>query len=147
MDKNTACVRFVPTIDPADPYKLTDEERDIIQKLHHSFTGSEKLRKHMKCLFRYGCMYNVCNSNLLFHASMPLNEDGSLKEVDILGKKYKGKALLSRAGELIRTAYFAENDNEEKVFALDYVWYLWCGKNSPAFDKSKNGHIRTLFPN
>ena len=119
-----------PTIDPADPYKLTDEERDIIQKLHHSFTGSEKLRKHMKCLFRYGCMYNVCNSNLLFHASMPLNEDGSLKEVDILGKKYKGKALLSRAGELIRTAYFAENDNEEKVFALDYVWYYGVEKFS-----------------
>ena len=107
-----------PTIDPADPYKLTDEERDIVQKLHHSFTGSEKLRKHMKCLFRYGCMYNVCNSNLLFHASMPLNEDGSLKEVDILGKKYKGKALLSRVGELIRTAYFAENDNEEKALLL-----------------------------
>ena len=134
-----------PTIDPADPYKLTDEERDIVQKLHHSFTGSEKLRKHMKCLFRYGCMYNVCNSNLLFHASMPLNEDGSLKEVDILGKKYKGKALLSRVGELIRTAYFAENDNEEKAFALDYVWYLWCGKNSPAFDKSKMATFERYF--
>lgn len=99
----------------------------------------------MKCLFRYGCMYNVCNSNLLFHASMPLNEDGSLKEVDILGKKYKGKALLSRVGELIRTAYFAENDNEEKAFALDYVWYLWCGKNSPAFDKSKMATFERYF--
>ena len=118
-----------PTIDPADPYKLTEEEQDIVLKLHNSFTGSEKLRKHMKCLFRYGCMYNVCNSNLLFHASMPLNEDGTLKEIDILGKKYKGESLLKRVGQLIRTAYFAENDNEEKSFALDYVWYLWCGKD------------------
>lgn len=55
--------------------------------------------------FRYGCMYNVCNSNLLFHASMPMNADGTLKEVDILGKKYKGEALLKRVGQLIRTAY------------------------------------------
>lgn len=98
----------------------------------------------MKCLFRYGCMYNVCNSNLLFHASMPLNEDGSLKEVDILGKKYKGKALLSRVGELIRTAYFAENDNEEKAFALDYVWYLWCGKILQHLIKVKWPHSNAI---
>ena len=134
-----------PTIDPADPYKLTEEEQDIVLKLHNSFTGSEKLRKHMKCLFRYGCMYNVCNSNLLFHASMPLNEDGTLKEINILGKKYKGESLLKRVGQLIRTAYFAENDNEEKSFALDYVWYLWCGKDSPAFDKSKMATFERYF--
>ena len=134
-----------PTIDPADPYKLTEEEQEIITKLHHSFTRSEKLRKHMKCLFRYGCMYNVCNSNLLFHASMPLNEDGTLKEIEILGKKYKGKDLLNRVGQLIRTAYFADNDNEEKPFAMDYIWYLWCGKNSPAFDKSKMATFERYF--
>ncbi len=134
-----------PTVNPEDPYTLTEEEKDIVLKLHNSFTGSEKLRKHMKCLFRYGCMYNVCNSNLLFHASMPLNEDGTLKEVDILGKKYKGKGLLKRVGQLIRTAYFSENDNEEKNFALDYVWYLWCGKDSPAFDKSKMATFERYF--
>ncbi len=136
---------FFPTIDPADPYRLSDEEKDIVQKLHNSFIGSEKLRKHMKCLFRYGSMYNVCNSNLLFHASMPLNADGSLKEVEILGKGYKGEALLKRVEQLIRTAYFAENDHEEKAFALDYVWYLWCGKDSPAFDKSKMATFERYF--
>ena len=134
-----------PTIDPENPYKLSDEEKDIVQKLHNSFTRSEKLRKHMKCLFQYGCMYTVCNSNLLFHASMPLNEDGSLKEINILGKKYKGESLLKRIGQLIRTAYFAENENEEKNFAIDYVWYLWCGKNSPAFDKSKMATFERYF--
>ena len=118
---------FFPTVDPADPYKLSEEEAEIVQKLHYSFTRSEKLRKHMKCLFRYGCMFNVCNSNLLFHASMPLNEDGTLKEVDILGRKYKGKELL------------------EKAFALDYIWYLWCGKDSPAFDKSKMATFERYF--
>ena len=134
-----------PTIDPADPYRLTDEEKEIVSKLHYSFVSSEKLKKHMKCLFRYGCMYNVCNSNLLFHASMPLNADGTLKEVDILGEKFKGKNLLDRVGQLIRTAYFAENDNPEKAFAVDFVWYLWCGKNSPAFDKSKMATFERYF--
>ncbi len=134
-----------PTIDPADPYRLTDEEKEIVSKLHYSFVSSEKLKKHMKCLFRYGCMYNVCNSNLLFHASMPLNADGTLKEVDILGEKFKGKNLLDRVGQLIRTAYFAENDNPEKAFAIDFVWYLWCGKNSPAFDKSKMATFERYF--
>ena len=136
---------LMPTVNPADPYKLTPEEEDVINKLHDSFTRSEKLRKHMKCLFRYGCMYNVCNSNLLFHASMPLNEDGSLKEVCIGDRKYKGKELLNKVGQLIRTAYFADKDNEEKDFAVDYVWYLWCGKNSPAFDKSKMATFERYF--
>ena len=136
---------FFPTVDPADPYRLSDEERDIVEKLHKSFTGSEKLRKHMKCLFRYGCMYSVCNSNLLFHASMPLNADGTLKEIEILGKTYKGQSLLKRVGQLIRTAYFDESDSEEKAFALDYVWYLWCGKDSPAFDKDKMATFERYF--
>lgn len=136
---------YFPTVDPANPYKLTEEEQEIVTKLHHSFTSSEKLRKHMKCLFRYGCMYNVCNSNLLYHASMPLNEDGSLKEVDIAGKRYKGKALLERVGQLIRQAYFDDNESKEKAFALDYVWYLWCGKDSPAFDKSKMATFERYF--
>ncbi len=136
---------FFPTVDPADPYRLSDEERDIVEKLHKSFTGSEKLRKHMKCLFRYGCMYSVCNSNLLFHASMPLNADGTLKEIEILGKTYKGQSLLKRVGQLIRTAYFDESDSDEKAFALDYVWYLWCGKDSPAFDKDKMATFERYF--
>ena len=136
---------YFPTVDPEHPYRLTEEEREVVNKLHQSFTRSEKLRTHMKCLFRYGCMYNVCNSNLLFHASMPLNADGTLKEIEILGKKYKGKALLNRVGQLVRTAYFADADNPEKAFALDYVWYLWCGKDSPAFDKSKMATFERYF--
>lgn len=134
-----------PTIDPDDPYRLSDEEQEVVNKLHRSFMHSEKLRKHIKCIFRYGCMYNVCNSNLLFHASMPLNQDGSLKEIEILGKKFKGKELLNRIGQLVRTAYFADPSNKEKDFALDYIWYLWCGRNSPVFDKSKMATFERYF--
>lgn len=136
---------FFPTVCPDDPYRLTPEEKAVVAKLHESFTRSEKLRRHIKCIFRYGCMYNVCNSNLLFHASMPLNEDGTLREVGILGKKYKGKELLNRVGQLVRTAYFAEKTSPEKSFAVDYMWYLWCGRNSPAFDKSKMATFERYF--
>ena len=134
-----------PTINPDDPYKLTEEEQEIVNKLHRSFVGSEKLRKHIRHIFRNGCMYTVTNSNLLFHASIPLNEDGSLREIDIQGKKYKGKALLEKIGHLIRTAYFMEGNSEEKKFAMDYVWYLWCGKDSPAFDKAKMATFERYF--
>ena len=136
---------FFPTVDPADPYRLTAEEEAVVSKLHDSFTRSEKLRRHIKCIFRYGCMYNICNSNLLFHASMPLNEDGSLKEVDILGRRHKGRDLLNRVGQLVRTAYFADKSEPEKDFAVDYIWYLWCGKDSPAFDKSKMATFERYF--
>ena len=54
-----------------------------MQKLHHSFRVSEKLNKHIRTILSHGCMYNICNSNLLYHASVPLNDDGSLKEVEI----------------------------------------------------------------
>lgn len=136
---------FMPTVDPADPYRLTTEEKDIMHKLHTSFVYNEKLKKHMNCLFRYGSMYTISNSNLLFHASIPLNADGSLKEVNIAGKNYKGKLLLEEVDHLIRTAYYAENNNEERQFARDYVWYLWCGKNSPAYDKDKMATFERYF--
>ncbi|MDR1003657.1 MAG: fructose-1,6-bisphosphatase, partial [Prevotellaceae bacterium] len=135
---------FLPTVDPADPYRLTDEERRLMDKLHASFMNSEKLKKHIRCLFTYGSMYLVCNGNLLFHASMPMNEDGTFKQVGIGGHTYAGKALLDRADQLIRTAYFDE-EGAEKLFALDYVWYLWCGADSPAFDKAKMTTFERYF--
>ena len=94
-----------PTVDPKHPYKLTPEEESIVKKLHQSFTESEKLRKHMKCLFRNGCLYTIVNGNLLYHASIPLNEDGTLKEVALNGKRYKGKELMHHIGMYIRTAF------------------------------------------
>ena len=134
-----------PTVDPKNPYALTPEEQDIVTKLHNSFISSEKLQKHMACLFRNGCIYAVTNSNLLFHASVPLNADGSLKEIEIYGTKYKGKDLLHKAGNMIREAYFGPAGSAEHEFALDYVWYLWCGKNSPAFDKDKMATFERYF--
>lgn len=134
-----------PTIDPKDPYKLTEEELELVHKIHHSFVSSEKLKKHMRCLFTYGSMYLVANSNLLFHASVPLNADGTMKHVKIGKKEYWGKKLLDKVDQLIRTAYFDDDDTEEKRFAMDYIWYLWCGKDAPPFDKDKMATFERYF--
>ena len=144
-----------PTIDPTDPNKLTDEETLLMQKLHHSFRISEKLHKHIRTILSHGCMYAIHNSNLLFHASIPLNDDGSLKEVEIYpGKKYAGKDLMHNIGMLIRAAFQTNSASGElaaapeeypREYARDYFLYLWCGTDSPLFDKSKMATFERYF--
>ena len=134
-----------PTIDPVNPYRLTDEEEELVGKIHASFMNSEKLRKHMRCLYTYGGMYLVCNSNLLYHASVPLNEDGSFRHVVINGKEYWGHKLLQKTDQLIRTAYFGEEGTSRTDFAVDYMWYLWCGPDAPSFDKDKMATFERYF--
>ncbi len=135
-----------PTIDPRNPNELTEEEQKLMKQLNHSFKVSEKFRKHIALILRHGCMYAVCNGNLLFHASVPLNEDGTLKEVCIYkNKSYKGKELLHRIGMLVRTAFQNDNDKELQEYARDYFLYLWCGPQSPLFDKSKMATFERYF--
>lgn len=126
-----------PTIDPADPYRLSEEERDLMDKLTHSFRVSDKLKRHIGVFFSHGCMYGIYNSNLLYHASIPLNEDGSLKEVELMGKKYKGKELLHNMGMIMRAAFNTDTPPDVKDYARDYYLYVWSGPDSPLFDKSK----------
>ena len=134
-----------PTVDRDNPYALTDEEEQIVNQLVHSFRHSDKLKKHMKCLFKRGSMYLVCNSNLLFHASIPLNEDGTFKDVEIFGETYHGKALLDKIDTLVRLAYYGNSSMDDYAFALDYIWYLWCGKDAPPFDKEKMATFERYF--
>ena len=134
-----------PTLNSDNPNALTVEEATLLRKLHHSFSVSEKLHKHIRVMLSHGCMYAIFNSNLLFHASVPLNEDGTLKKVEIYGKEYSGKELLHHIGLLMRTAFNADSDDDEKVYAIDYFLYLWCGKNSPLFDKSKMATFERYF--
>ena len=136
-----------PTIDPAHPSEMTKEETILMQKLHHSFRVSEKLRKHIRTILSHGCMYNICNQNLLFHASIPLNSDGTLKDVEILGKQYAGKELMSYIGQLVRAAFQNDSPADLKQYAKDYFLYLWCGKDSPLFDKSKMATFERYFLN
>jgi fructose-1,6-bisphosphatase-3 len=134
-----------PTVDPNNPSSLTPEESLLMQKLHHSFRVSEKLRKHIKTILSHGCMYSICNQNLLFHASIPLNDDGTLKQVEILGHQYAGKELMSYIGQLVRAAFESDTPADLKQYAKDYFLYLWCGKDSPLFDKSKMATFERYF--
>ena len=134
-----------PTIDPKKPYELTYEEKELMDKIHFSFVNSEKLNKHMRCLYTNGSLYKVANGNLLYHASVPLTESGQFKEVTIGKDKLSGKALLDRIDQLVRTAYFAADDDCEKEFARDFMWYLWCGKDAPTFDKDKMATFERYF--
>ncbi|MBQ6746453.1 MAG: fructose-1,6-bisphosphatase [Bacteroidaceae bacterium] len=136
---------FLPTVNPADPYALTDEERDLMDKIVASFLNSEKLRKHMHCLYSNGSMFKVTNSNLLFHASIPLNADGTFKHVRIGQKEYWGKSLMLKADRMLRAAYYEYHDKQKKRDAMDYVWYLWCGADTPTFDKSKMATFERYF--
>ena len=144
-----------PTINPDNPNAFTEEEQQLMQKLHHSFRISEKLHKHIRTILSHGCMFAIHNSNLLFHASIPLNDDGSLKEVEIYpGKKYSGKELMHNIGMLIRAAFQTNSASGElasapeeypREYARDYFLYLWCGKDSPLFDKSKMATFERYF--
>ncbi|MBR3712064.1 MAG: fructose-1,6-bisphosphatase, partial [Bacteroidales bacterium] len=139
------CDHNFPTIDPADPYKLSSEEEQLMQQLYHSFTHSEKLQNHMRCIYKHGSLFLVRNNCLLYHAAIPLNEDGSFTEVNIDGKKYKGRALMERIDQLIRRAYFGPEGTDEKSKALDYMWYLWCGPDSPLYNKDKMTTFERYF--
>lgn len=127
----------LPTISPESPTMLTNAEAELVRRLRHSFRISEKLQKHVQLLFSHGCMYNICNGNLLFHASVPMNADGSLKEVELCGQSYSGRELMHRVGMYMRTAFQADTPKAERNSARDYFWYLWCGQDSPLFDKDR----------
>lgn len=129
--------KLYPTIDPADPYKLTKEESEIIEQLTKSFTASARLAKHMDCIYTHGALYLVRNNNLLYHGSVPLNEDGTFKPLIINGKSYAGKELFDRVDQLVRNAYYSEQNSASKLYGQDFIWYLWCGPVSPPFDKNR----------
>lgn len=125
-----------PTVDPADPYRLTPEEEEVMQRLEQAFTGCEKLQRHMRFFLDAGSLYKICNGNLLFHACVPLNADGSLMETEVFGETYKGRALYDVMERYVRAA-FDDADPELAKRGRDLLWYMWLGEGSPLFAKSK----------
>ncbi|MCM1110215.1 MAG: fructose-1,6-bisphosphatase [Clostridium sp.] len=128
-----------PTVDPVDPYRLTREEEALVEHLKNSFVNNEKLQKHVYCLLRHGSFYLARNNNLMFHASIPMESDGSFRQVRVAGEEYSGKRLLDRLDQLVQDACrkTTDDDPEQRRYAVDYMWYLWCGPDSPLFDKAK----------
>ena len=135
--------RYLPTINPQDPYALSQEEQELMEQLARSFRKSEKMQRHLRLLYQHGSLYLVRNGFLLYHAAIPLNEDGSFMEVDVCGQKVKGKALMQRIDYVVRQAYFGQG--KAKDDALDYMLYLWCGYGSPLYHKNKMSTFERYF--
>ena len=125
-----------PTIDPQDPFALTEEEEFVMERLERAFLHSEKLQSHMRFLLNKGSLYKVYNNNLLYHGCVPLNEDGTFKVVNIYGKEYSGKSLYEVLESYVRKG-FRSIDKAEKERGKDILWYIWLSENSPLYGKDK----------
>lgn len=125
-----------PTIDPKNPLRLTPREEELMYTLTHSFTNSALLAKHIRFMYNNGGMYKISNNNLLFHGCIPMEEDGSFTQVELDGKKLAGREYLDAIEAKIRNAFYAPAGSAPQRDAGDYMWYLWCGKDSPLFGKS-----------
>ncbi len=133
-----------PTIDPKDPYALTEEEEEIMDRLEKAFVNCEKLQRHMRFLLAKGGLYKVYNDNLLYHGCVPLAEDGSLKETDVYGKKYRGRELYDALDAYVRKGFFAL-DKKEREDGKDIMWYIWLHPDSPLFGKNKMATFERYF--
>lgn len=134
-----------PTIDPNDPYRLTESEKELMRSLRSSFIHSEKLQRHIRFLYAKGSMYLVCNNNLLYHGCIPMNADGEFAAYEIYGKKVSGKELLDHAEQIARIGYFGTVHSPEKRYGQDFLWYLWCGSGSPVYGKNKMTSFERYF--
>ena len=133
-----------PTIDPNDPYSLTEEEEQVVDRLRDAFRHSEKLQRHVKFLFSKGGLYKVHNSNLLYHGCVPMDEEGNFNKVNVYGKEYAGKELYDVLDSYARKGYYSQ-DKKEKQKGQDIIWYIWAGPNSPVFGKDKMTTFERYF--
>ena len=134
---------YLPTLCADDPYRLSQEEQDLMNQLTRSFRKSEKMQKHLRMFYRHGSLHLVRNGFLLYHAAIPLNDDGSFREVDVCGVRCSGRRLMERNDEIVRLAYYGSG--QEQRDAIDYMLYLWEGENSPLYDKDKMTTFERYF--
>lgn len=130
LDKN------FPTIDPKDPYRLSEAETLVMERLERAFVRCEKLQRHVRFMYSKGGMYKIYNGNLLYHGCVPMDEDGTLRKVKVFEEEYSGKALYDILEYHARRGYYAK-DAKERQTGQDVLWYIWNGPGSPVFGKDK----------
>ena len=133
-----------PTVDPKDPYALTPEEAEVMERLQSAFLKCEKLQRHVRFLYTNGSLYKVFNGNLLYHGCVPLNNDGTFRKVRIFGKDYSGRALYDILEVYARKGYYSM-DKEEKKKGRNILWYIWKNKNSPVYGKDRMTTFERYF--
>lgn len=133
-----------PTLDPKDVYKLSEEEAEIVERLCESFKHSQRLHEHMQFIYQKGEVYTIFNSNLLFHACIPMKKDGNFRKIEFLGQKVSGKKYFDLVNETIKEIYYNKEEREE---LSDIMWFLWISSDSPFFGKDKMATFETYFIN
>lgn len=133
-----------PTIDPTDPYRLSEEEQQVMDRLQSAFVQCEKLQRHVAFLYSKGGMYKVFNGNLLYHGCVPMNDDGSFAKVKVLDKEYSGKALYDVLELHARRGFYAK-DPKDRQIGQDILWYIWEGPGSPVFGKNRMTTFERYF--
>ena len=135
---------YFPTIDEscteADVYVLTDKEQEIIEDLRSYFTESTVLRRHVDYLYQKGNLYTCCNGNLLFHGCVPLNEDGTFRTIRFEGREYRGRGWFDFCEQRAREAWLHGTPR-----ALDFMYFLWCGRLSPTSGREFKTFERALI--
>ena len=126
-----------PTVDRSDPYRLSAEEEEVINQLTASFEHSEKLQKHIRFLYSKGGLYKVFNGNALFHGCIPMTEEGELMKFYLNGQELSGRTLMDYAEAVARQGYYAKPGSPERTAGQDFLWFLWCGRNSPTFGRDR----------
>lgn len=134
-----------PTVNPEDPYALSPEEEQVMERLRQAFLKCDKLQKHVRFLFSHGGLYKVYNSNLLYHGCMPMDEDGNFNALTIDGERYSGKALYDILDQYARKGYYSKHNPAEMQRGQDMIWYIWEGPNSPVFGKDKMATFERYF--
>ncbi|MBQ0040910.1 MAG: fructose-1,6-bisphosphatase [Clostridiales bacterium] len=134
-----------PTIDPANPYQLTEDEEEVMVALEASIINGSKLQRHIEYMFSHGAMFKVNNGNLFYHGSIPMNEDGSFKTVEIDGGRYSGATYMQKLDELVREARYNPRQGQTRAEAASIMWYLWLSEDSPLFGKDKMTTFERYF--
>ena len=136
---------FLPTLDEKKPFELSKEEAEILDGLVNAYKASKTLQEQVKYIYSHGHIYKCATNNLLFHGAIPMTEDGEFNPFTIDGKQYAGRALMDKCNDMMKEAYFGKKGTKKNNDAVDFMWYLWCGKFSPAFGKHKIATLENYF--
>jgi fructose-1,6-bisphosphatase III len=124
----------LPTLDPADPYRLSQDEAGCLERLRISFLSSRRLAEQVRWMTARGHMHLVREGHLIFHGCVPVDERGEFLSMAVAGRRYAGKALFNaierEVYRLVERPSTAQDD-------LDLFWYLWSGPQSPLFGKDR----------
>ncbi|HEY3820344.1 MAG TPA: fructose-bisphosphatase class III [Polyangiaceae bacterium] len=132
--------RALPTIDFADPYRLTEAEAKCIGLLRQSFLDSAALWRDMRFVEERGSMLAVRDENVIFHGCVPVDAEGRPLTLEVDGAALGGRALFTALDGVVRRAF-----RERRAADLDLLYYLWAGPRSPLFGKDRMATFETYF--